>query len=132
MPLLETDLIFAYLNTQDKHHQTAIELFNQIKQGKQINISTLTLIELELLYKTNKIEHQLTPYITALTTLPNTTYISPTPETILTAITLRQEHSLTFFDSHHAATALQTDQQIISTDQAYSHIPGLTHIDPTK
>jgi PIN domain nuclease of toxin-antitoxin system len=132
VPLLETDLIFAYLNTQDKHHKTAKTLFKQIKQGTKVNISPLTLIELELLYKTNKIENQLTPHITALTTLPNTTYTPLTPETILTAITLRQEHRLTFFDSHYAATALQTDQQIISIDQAYSQIPGLTHIDPTK
>ena len=132
MPLLETDLIFAYLNTQDNHHQTAKTLFKEIKKGKHVNISPITLIELELLYKTNKIEHHLTPHITALTTLPNTTYTPLTPETILTAITLRQEHNLTFFDSHYAATALQTDQQIISTDQNYSNIPGLTHIDPTK
>ncbi len=130
MPLLETDLIFAYLNKEDQHHKTASKLFNKIKEGAPVNISPLTLIELELIYKSNNLTKHLTPHVTALTTLPNTIYTPLNPGIILTVITLQQEYGLTFFDSHYAATALTTDREIISTNQAYHEIPGLTLINP--
>jgi len=75
----------------------------------KVEISTVTLLELELIYKSNKLEH---------------------PEIILSSIHLGQTHGMTFFDSHYAATALNSDRVIISKDRAYSGIPRLILIDP--
>jgi predicted nucleic acid-binding protein len=132
IPLLETDLIFAYLNRDDAYHRTAIKIFNKIKQGTNLSISSLSLVELELIYKSNSLEAFLTPHIAALSILPNVTYYPLTTDIVLTSIYLRQTHGLTFFDSHYAATALQGDAQILSTDQAYKKVPGLTLVDPDK
>ncbi|MFP3951967.1 MAG: type II toxin-antitoxin system VapC family toxin [Candidatus Bathyarchaeia archaeon] len=130
MPLLETDLIFAYLNREDKHHKAAKAVFDEVKEGKELSISSLSMVEIELIYKSNSLERHLTPHIAALSNLPNVTYIPLSVDIVLTSIYLRENHSLSFFDSHYAATALQEDAEIISTDQAYSKIPGLVHINP--
>jgi predicted nucleic acid-binding protein len=95
-------------------------------------MSSLSLIELELIYKSNNLEAYLTPHLAALSILPNVSYQPLTTDIVLTSIYLRQTHGLSFFDSHYAATALQGDAEIISTDQAYSKVPGLTLIDPDE
>ena len=131
MPLLETDIIFAYLNRDDKHHDTATAVFNAIKHGTILSICSLSLVELELIYKSNKLEEYLIPHIAALTTLPNVTYASLSVDIVLSSIYLRQSNGLSFFDSHYAATALRGDSRIVSTDRAYNNVPGLTRIDPS-
>lgn len=130
MPLLETDLIFAYLNKLDGHHEVAKNIFNKIMEGTHYTISSLSLIEIELIYKSNNLEKQLAQHIAALSTLPNITIHQLSADIILTSIYLRETYNLTFFDSHYAATALQLDAEIISTDKKYLNIPGLKLIDP--
>lgn len=49
---------------------------------------------------------------------------------VLTATALRQDHDISFFDSHYAATAILLDEKIISTDRIYHSIPGLIVFDP--
>jgi predicted nucleic acid-binding protein len=132
MPLLETDLIFAYLNREDKHHQDAKNIFDKIREGRNLSVSSLSLVELELIYKSNNLNMHLVPHIAALSTLPNIHYQNLSVDIVLTSIYLRQTHGLSFFDSHYAATALQGDGCIISTDQAYRKVPGITLIEPIQ
>jgi len=96
----------------------------------KVEISTVTLLELELIYKSNKLEHLLLEHITALSAILNTWRTPLTTEIILSSIHLGQTHGMTFFDSHYAATALNSDRVIISKDRAYSGIPRLILIDP--
>ncbi len=133
MPLLENDVIFAYLNTRDKNHQAAEAIFNALNHGKlHLDISSVTLIELELIYRSQGIEEKLLNHLAALTALPNIRYVPLTPDLVLASVYLRQTLDLTFFDSHYAATALKLDRQIISTDRAYDTVPGITRTDPKK
>jgi predicted nucleic acid-binding protein len=125
MSLLETDLIFAYLNKLDGHHEAAKKIFNKIKEGKHQTISSLNLIEIELIYKSNNLEKQLAQHIAALSTLPNITIHQPSADIILTSIYLRETYSLSFFDSHYAVTTIQLDMKIMSTDIKYLNIPFL-------
>ena len=129
IPLVETDLLFAFLNQDDSYHETAKNLFNKIREGYNVQISTLSLVELELLYKTNQIEDMLLHHLAILTTLPNLEYLALTSEVVLTATALRQDHNISFFDSHYAATAIKNDRKMISTDQVYKRIPGIIVID---
>jgi len=49
---------------------------------------------------------------------------------IAKAANLRTTHKISFYDSHHASSALLHDSKIISTDTTYDHIENLTRIDP--
>ena len=131
MPLLENDIIFAYLNQYDPNHKTAEKIFQKLQNGQiKVEISSVSLIEMELIYRSEKIEHKLLEHLAALATLPNVEYIPLTPDIAVASVYLRQNLNLTFFDSHYAATALNLDGKIISFDKAYDKIPGLTRIKP--
>src|SRR3990170_5880813 len=115
MPLIENDVIFAYLNEKDPHHDIADRIFKKLGEGDlALEISSVSLIEMELFYGSEKKENDLLNDLAALSALPNVTYIALTPDTIVASVYLRQTLNLTFFDSHYAATALKGDKKIIS------------------
>ena len=131
MPLLENDVIFAYLNEYDHNHTTAERIFHKLQNGEiTLEISSVSLIEMELIYRSEKMEDKLLKDLAAVAALPNVKYIALTPDVAVASVYLRQTLNLTFFDSHYAATALNLDQKIISSDKAYDKIQGLTRIKP--
>ncbi|MFX0185542.1 MAG: type II toxin-antitoxin system VapC family toxin [Candidatus Hodarchaeota archaeon] len=132
MPFLETDILFAFLNNKDKYHDVADKIFTEIEAGLQINIPSSVLIEMELIYKSEGREEELTGHMVNLLALKGLNPVHLTPEVILLAITLRNDYNLSFFDSHHASTALQGDGILISTDQAFKEIKGLQLISPEE
>jgi predicted nucleic acid-binding protein len=72
MPLMENDIIFAYLNKQDPNHQVAKKIFYKLKTGElSVEISSVSLIEMELIYKSEKMEDKLLQDLAALVALPN-------------------------------------------------------------
>ncbi|MBS7652229.1 MAG: type II toxin-antitoxin system VapC family toxin [Candidatus Bathyarchaeia archaeon] len=131
MPLLENDVIFAYLNEYDPNHTIAERIFQKLQNGEiSVEISSVSLIEMELIYRSEKMEDRLLKDLAAIAALPNVKYIALTPDVAVASVYLRQNFNLTFFDSHYAATALNLDREIISFDQAYNRVPGLTLIKP--
>lgn len=132
MTLLETHLIFAYLNEKDAHHEASTGIFRKIKRGSRVSISTLSLIELELIYKSSGYQDLLQTHLAILSSLPNVDYSPLTVDIVLTSTVIREEHGLSFFDSHYAATALHGDGKILSTDKAYTRVPGLLLIEPDQ
>ncbi|MBC7090719.1 MAG: PIN domain-containing protein [Nitrososphaeria archaeon] len=131
MPLLENDVVFAYLNEYDPNHDIAERIFQKLR-NRQVNldISSVSLIEMELIYRSEKMEDRLLKDLAAIAALPNVKYIALTPDMTVASVYLRQTLGLTFFDSHYAAVALNLDRKIISFDQAYDRVPGLTRIRP--
>ncbi len=131
MPLLENDVIFAYLNEYDPNHTVAEKIFQKLQKGEaSVEISSVSLIEMELIYRSEKMEDKLLKDLSAMAALPNVKYIALTPDVVVASVYLRQTINLTFFDSHYAATALNLDRKIISFDRAYDKVPGLTRIKP--
>ncbi|MEM2913261.1 MAG: PIN domain-containing protein [Candidatus Bathyarchaeia archaeon] len=131
MPLLENDVIFAYLNEYDPNHPIAERIFRKLHDGEiSIHISSVSLIEMELIYRSEKMEERLLRDLAALAALPNVEYVPLTPDTAVASVYLRQTLNLSFFDSHYAATALSLDRKIISFDKAYDKVLGLTRIKP--
>jgi len=131
MPLLENDVIFAYLNEYDPNHEIAERIFQKLHNGEiSVEISSVSLIEMELIYRSEKMEDKLLKDLAAIAALPNVNYVALTPDIAVASVYLRQTLNLTFFDSHYAATALKHDRKIISFDQAYDKVPGLTRIKP--
>jgi len=133
LPLLENDVIFAYLNEYDPKHEYAENIFENLRKGEiHLHISSVSLIEMELIYRSEKREDKLLEDLAALAALPSVSYEPLTPDVTLTAVYLRQTLKITFFDSHYAAAALNTDRTIISFDPAYDNVQGLTRIDPSS
>lgn len=131
MPLLENDTLFAYLNKYDSKHAVAERLFQKLQNGEiEVEISSISLIEMELIYRSEKMEDRLLEHLAAVAALPNVKYTALTPDVAVASVYLRQTLNLTFFDSHYAATALNMDGKIISFDQGYDKVPGLIRIKP--
>ena len=131
MPLLENDVIFAYLNEYDPQHAIAEKIFQKLQNGEiTLEISSVSLIEMELIYRSEKMEKKLLKGLAAIAALPNVKYLPLTPDVAVASTYLRQTLNLTFFDSHYAAAALNQDGKILSFDQAYDKVPGLTRIKP--
>ncbi len=129
--LIENDLIFAFLNKYDKNYTVAYEIFKKIKKGElKVEASSISLLEMELIYKSEKRESQLFRDLAALASFENIKFIPLTPEITLASVYIRQETGLSFFDSHYAATALSLDRKILSFDKSYENVEGLIRIDP--
>jgi len=131
MPLLENDVIFAFLNEYDPNHSVSEKIFRKIQSGDvKVVISSVSLIEMELIYRTERMEDKLLKDLAAIAALPNVEYVALTPDIAVASAYLRQTINLTFFDSHYAAAALNLDGKIISFDQSYERVQGLTRVDP--
>lgn len=125
MPFIETDMLFAFLNINDRHHDMAAKIFTSIEAGSRIDLPSSVFIEMELIYKSEGRDGELTSHIVNLLSFKGLNPIPLTPEIVLLAISLREEYDLSFFDSHHVSTALQGDGKLISTDKAFRNIKGL-------
>ncbi len=131
MPLLENDVIFAYLNEHDPHHDIAEKIFHKLRERQlTLEISSVSLVEMQLIYKSERLERKLLKDLAAVAALPHVQYVALTPDIAVASVYLRETLDLTFFDSHYAATALDVDREIISFDRSYDKVPGLTRIDP--
>jgi len=142
-PILEVDLLYAALDPKDVHHQVARKLLNLTKGRKLagVKIGSLALHELELNLKTGNLlieERKATlediarffTDLSRLLSLYNLSVFSLTCEQIAEAANLRKKYNLTFYDSHHAASAMLWDSKIISTDSIYDSVIGLKRINP--
>lgn len=133
MPLIENDVIFAYLNELDPNFSVAERIFRKISSGSiSVSISSVALVEMELIYRSENREEALLRDMAALAALPNATFESLTPNVALSAVYLRQTFGLSFFDSHYAATALNLDKAILSFDRSYERVKGLKRLDPAR
>ena len=123
-------MLFAFLNSNDKYHNIATRIFSAIESGHQMNIPSSVLLEMELIYKSEGRERDLTEHMVNLLAIRGLHPVPLTPEVILLAISLRQDYYLSFFDSHHVSTSLQGDGILISTDKAFRSIKGLHLLNP--
>ncbi len=123
-------MLFAFLNSNDKHHNIATRIFTEIESGYQIHIPSSVLLEMELIYKSEGREGDLTEHMVNLLAIKGLNPVPLTPEVILLAISLRQDYNLSFFDSHHVSASLQDDGVLISTDKAFRSIKGLNLLTP--
>jgi len=70
MPLLENDVIFAYLNEYDPNHEIAERTFKKLYDGEiSMEISSVSLIEMELIYRSEKMENKPLKDLAAMATL---------------------------------------------------------------
>jgi len=133
MPLIETDTIYAFLNKNDIYHDYANIIFNMINNSELgVKISSVSLIELQLIYKSKEIEYDFELDLIDLQRINNIVWAPLDVSSTLTAIHLRRKYNLSFFDSLHVGIAINLDKQIISQDKGYDNIAGLTRIPLTN
>jgi predicted nucleic acid-binding protein len=130
---LENDVVFAFLNRSDTNHRIAEKIFAKLEKGSlRVELSSVSLVEMELVYKSESLEDRLLEDLSAVAALPNARYVPLTPDVALASVYLRNSTKLSFFDSHYAATALSRDRKIVSFDRMYDTVPGLLRTDPTN
>ncbi len=136
VPIIEVDMLIAFVNSSDNLHNVADRLFLKIKEKKITNtaVAASAYLEYELIHKSKGyLENGIRTEIAAFQRYPNLDERTLTSETILKASELRGEIvGLTYFDSLHAATALLTDKKIISTDQIYDKVKEIERLSPQK
>ena len=129
MPLIETDLLYSFLNANDINHKFANNIILRVNNGElEVKFSSVSLIELQLIYKSKNIEYEFEPDLVELQRIKNIEWALLDTISSLTAIHLRRKHNLSFFDSLHVGIAINLDKQIISQDKEYDRITGLKRI----
>jgi len=72
MPLLENDVIFAYLSRGDPNHRIAEKIFAKLGKGTTtVEVSGVSLVEMELVYKSEGLDARLLEDLSAVAALPD-------------------------------------------------------------
>ncbi|KKK45700.1 hypothetical protein LCGC14_0887470 [marine sediment metagenome] len=133
MPLIETDTLYAFLNRNDAYHKFANNIMIKINKGEfEAKFSSVSLIELQLIYKSKEIEYEFESDLVELQRIKNIDWAPLDTSGSLTAMYLRKKYDLSFFDSLHIGIAISIDKQIISQDSDYDKIKGLNRIPLTN
>ncbi len=136
--MIETDILYAFIKTSDWLKPVATKIMKKIING-ELQTMYASRESLHEIYYVSKEEgvsiDDMIRRIASLTAIPNLKFLETTSEVDLLALTLIKQYKLeSIFDAYYCATALnQTpDHTIVSTDEVFSKIPGITRVDPRK
>jgi len=135
MPIIELDMMIAFVNKMDRLHDVSRKLFHKISLGEisDIKVASSAYLEYELILKSRGYSSKdIYNDLQAFKYIKNLGEIPLSIKIILKAIELRNKYNISYFDSLHAATAIEYDKVIISTDHIYREIKELKWVDPKK
>ena len=135
MPIIEFDMLIAYVNIIDKLHRIASMIFTRIVNGELVNVAVPTSVymEYELILRSKGYNEEIIRKDTeAFRLIKNLDEVPLTSNILIEASRLRNRYGLSYFDSLHAASALLYDKTIISVDRAYRRIKGLKVLNPRE
>jgi predicted nucleic acid-binding protein len=133
MPVIELDMLIAFVSAADSLHDDADRLFQQIRDGRltRVRVATSALLEYELLLRSRGVEDaEIAEDVLAYSTYPNLAEEPLDSNKLVLAQQLRDQYRLTYFDSLHCAAALLFDRTIIGTDSAYDAVAQIRRTDP--
>jgi len=130
--MMETDLIISAIFKGDPNH----DLSKRVLEGiRRFILSPYTLMELDLLIRSGNIEVEDYPAFWSSFEEFLEQYgiglIPMEPSHFAEAERIRITYDLSYFDSLHAAAAMNTGVPLISYDRSYSEIEGLDHLLPS-
>ena len=132
MPLIDSDMILAYIKKDDRHQESAEKLFGKIIVGElEVYISSSMFIEIAFVLKRNNQLELLSDVYKLIYKMPNISII-PISENIIETAHKHMMKDTGILDSIQAATALRYDKKIISTDHIFDKIKGLKRIKPEE
>lgn len=120
---LDVDILMALIKERDFHKGYA-EYVCSLPGEKYT--SAISLVELEIVIK-REINNEMSMNVLEilLRVLPKLRIIPCDKNIFQKSLVLRREYGLGIFDSLHAATALQNDKKIASTDHMYKKVKEL-------
>ena len=130
MAIVETDFLVALSSKEDRHHAEVRRLLGELEG---VLLSPYSLVELDLLIISGVLRVRPAAFYGALARVLSyygVTVVRPKPSHLAKAWELRDNYDSTFFDSLHAAVAMEEGEALVSYDRRYSGIKGLTYIHP--
>ena len=130
--MIETDILIALASKTDKHHAEVKKLLENLTAVK---LSPYSFIELDLLVASRNLIVKLPDFYEALEAALayyGVTILAPHPVHFKRAWIFRRKYNLTFFDSLHAATAVEKGETLVSFDKRYSNIKELKYKHPSR
>ncbi|MFW9881512.1 MAG: type II toxin-antitoxin system VapC family toxin [Candidatus Thorarchaeota archaeon] len=132
MPLIDSDMILAYIKKDDRHQESAEIIFGKIIAGElEVYISSSMFVEIAFVLKRNNQLDLLSDVYKLIYKMPNISII-PISENIIEDAYKHMMKDIGILDSIQAATALRYDKKIISTDHIFDKIKGLIRIKPEE
>jgi len=128
--MIETDMLIALASKSDKHHNKAKNL---LRKMKTVKLSPYSLIELDFLISSKSLIVKLPDFYDALRdtfAYYGILILASQPNHFAKAWLFRKKYGLTFFDSLHAATAVEENEVLISFDKKYGNIKELKYKNP--
>ncbi|MFQ5711760.1 MAG: type II toxin-antitoxin system VapC family toxin [Candidatus Geothermarchaeales archaeon] len=134
--MIETDVLYAFVKESDWLKPVADELLLRIKNN-QFGVVYASREALHELYYVSREEGvsltDLISRVAALTSIDRLVFLETTAEIDLLALAIMKQFGIrSIFDAYHAATALNqvSDHTLISTDDVFDRVSGLSRIDP--
>ncbi|MEM2172030.1 MAG: PIN domain-containing protein [Thermoproteota archaeon] len=136
--MIETDIIYAYVKTEDWLKNIAEKLIRRISKGEFGTVYASREVFHEMYYVSQQEGVSIDEYISrvaALTAIENIVFLETTSEIDLLALILMKQYRFkSIFDAYYAATALNQvpDHSIVSTDTVFDNVAGIKRIDPRE
>jgi predicted nucleic acid-binding protein len=134
MPILDTVVLFAAADPEDKLHDPAVSYLSKL--GRNLLLGTFALLEFDVVLKSNgfssekrmeEISLLLRDYPLAAKSINRIS-----PSTIYFAALYEREFRLDYFDALIAAEATELDSAIVTSDREFERIPNLKRIPLTR
>lgn len=132
MPVLETDFLKGIIDPQDTLHNPSMKALQQV-ETKMWHVASSAFIELDLLLKNSgvAINDRIAIFQALKSEIPKETILLLSHQTLSEAILLqRKYHKIGhfYFDSIHLATAIELDNEIVSSDKTFTQIVEIKRI----
>jgi predicted nucleic acid-binding protein len=128
LPVLDTVVLFAAADSNDRHHERAKRHLQRIDQPG-VYLGAFPLYEFDITLKSRgfTFERRMEEYALLLRDHPflEQKIARLSPSTYYLASRLEEETGLEYFDAGIAAEALQLDGLVVSTDRAFDKVQGL-------
>jgi predicted nucleic acid-binding protein len=129
LPVLDTVVLFATGDSNDKHHERAKRHLQLIGET-EVYLGAFALFEFDITLKSRgfTFEQRMEEYALLLRDHPplDRKVAKLSPSTFYLAARLEEETDLEYFDAGIAAEALQLDGTVVSTDRAFDKVEGLS------
>lgn len=129
--MVESDFVIALSRIEDQYHAHARRI---ISSGEKLLLSPYSLIEINL--GSRAVSDDISGFMVELAKVvkgyANMQQIPDKPEYHAKAALLERKYDLSFFDSLHAAVAIEEGYAMISADSRYQKIKELASMNPRK
>jgi len=131
MPVLETDFLKALVDPQDRLHDKAVKALKKVEEG-QWYVASSAFLEFDLLLKKGGLllEDRVDIFESLKPHIPLEVVCKLSHETLAIAGRLQKTYGFSnfYFDSLHIGTAMEHDQQIVSSDKSFNDVKEVKRI----